>query len=87
MPRQAVRVLATALSTLAVLGVGTVVGVSTGSTSWGVLAFVVAGVLIASCYLVVGAPRDWPGARHLFRRAFGERALMRLLLRGHHPRR
>jgi hypothetical protein len=87
MPRRTVRLLATALSVLAVMTAGVVVGVSTSSTSWGVLAFVLAGVLTASWYLVVGAPRDWPGARHLFRRAFGERALMWLLLRGHHPRR
>ncbi|MGP8206787.1 MAG: hypothetical protein ACLQVK_12190 [Acidimicrobiales bacterium] len=87
LPRRAVRMLATALSALAVLAPGIVVGVSTGSTSWGALASVLAGVLTASWYLVVGAPKDWPAARHLVRRAFGERALMRLLLRGDHPRR
>jgi hypothetical protein len=79
--------LVTALSVLAVTAVGVIAGASTSSASWGVLAFVVAGVLTASGYLVLGAPRDWPEARHLFRRAFGERALMRLLLRGDHPRR
>jgi hypothetical protein len=64
-----------------------VVGVLTRSVGWGLLTCLLTGVLsVLGCVVTLGALKDWPLARPVFKLVFGPRQLARLLFLGPPPR-